>query len=94
MYNWSHIDEEAMKRENPEKYRLWRIVEIINSDILGEKLDKEEVKALWPKIQDQIDPWTRRALEYLLWGKQYSLPDNPTWWNRPQKAMKLPDGTI
>lgn len=41
MYNWSHIDEEAMKRENPEKYRRWRIVQMINYDLQGEKLDKK-----------------------------------------------------
>lgn len=93
MYNWSHIDEEAMKRDNPEKYRLWRIVEVINSDMLGEKLEKKVIKALWPKIKVQIDPWTRRALEYLLWGKRYSLPDNLTWWNKPPKTKKLPVGT-
>ena len=85
MYNWSHIDEEAMKRINPEKYRRWRILAIIESDFIDDKLDKKEVKAAWPHIKDQIDPWTRRALEYLLWGKRYSLPNNLTWWNkRPQ----------
>jgi len=82
MYNWSHIDEEKMKKEDPEKYRTWRILAIIESDFIDEKLDKEEVKEAWPKIKDQVDPWTRRALEYLLWGNLYSLPNNLTWWNK------------
>lgn len=88
MYNWSHIDEEAMKKADPEKYRRWRLTAIIESDFVDEKLDKEEVKAAWPKIKDQIDPWTRRALEYLLWGKRYSLPNNLTWWNKRPKMKK------
>lgn len=88
MYNWSHIDEAAMKKADPEKYKLWRLTAIIESDFIDEKLDKEEVKAAWPKIKDQIDPWTRRALEYLLWEKRYSLPNNLSWWNKRQKMEK------
>ncbi|HAV15626.1 MAG TPA: hypothetical protein DCX25_04845 [Candidatus Pacebacteria bacterium] len=87
-YNWSHIDETAMKKADPEKYKIWRILAIIESDFVAEKLDKEEVKIAWPQIKDQIDPWTRRALEYLLWGKQYSLPNNLTWWNKRPKTLK------
>ena len=85
MYNWSHIDEEAMKKENPEKYRLWRIAAIIEVDCIDEKLDREEVKAAWPKIKDQIDPWTRRAIEYILWGTTSSLPLDINFWNKPAK---------
>ncbi len=88
MYNWSHIDEKAMQKADPEKYRVWRLTAIIESDFVDEKLAKEEVKTFWPKIKDQIDPWTRRALEYFLWGKQYSLPSNLSWWNRQPKTTK------
>lgn len=80
MYNWSHIDEEAMKRENPEKYRRWRLVQMINYDLQGEKLDRKEVMELWPEIKNDIEPYTRRAIEYLLWGTIYSLPTNLKWW--------------
>ncbi|MBI3342789.1 hypothetical protein HY032_01390 [Candidatus Gottesmanbacteria bacterium] len=93
MYNWSHIDEEAMKRENPEKYRLWRLTSIIESDCIDEKLDRTEVKAAWPVIKDQIDPWTRRAIEYILWGTTSSLPANLSWWNKPPKTTNSPVGT-
>lgn len=92
MYNWSHIDERAMKRENPEKYRIWRIISIIGSDCIDEKLDKQEVKAVWPQIKDEIDPWTRRAIEYVLWGTISSLPANLTWWNKSPKMTNSPVG--
>lgn len=82
MYNWSHIDEEAMKRENPEKYRLWRLVQMINYDLQGEKLDRKEVMDLWPEINEDIDPYRRRVMEFLLWGKRYSLPTNLPFWNK------------
>lgn len=93
MYNWSHIDEAAMKRENPEKYRLWRLTAIIENDCLDERLDRREVKAAWPKIKDRIDPWTRRAIEYLLWGTTSSLPANLSWWNKPPKTITSPVGS-
>lgn len=80
MYNWS-TDEKRFKKENPKEYRLWRLVQLINYGLDGEKLDREEVKTAWPKIKDQLDPYARRAIEYLLWGKVYSLPNNLTFWN-------------
>ena len=82
MYNWSHIDEEAMKREDPEKYRLWRLTQMINYDLQGEKLDRKEVMDLWSEIKGEIDPYRRRSMEFLLWGKRYSLPTNLTLWNK------------
>ena len=80
MYNWS-VDEKRFKKENPEKYRLWRLVQLINYGLEDEKLDREEVKKAWPKIKENLDPYARRAIEYLLWGKLYSLPNNLTFWN-------------
>lgn len=88
MYNWSHIDEAAMKRADPEKYRRWRIVEMLNNGLDGEKLDKKEVMELWPEIKDQLDPWTRRAVDFLLWGKIYSLPNNLPFWNKSRKNQE------
>lgn len=85
MYNWSHIDEEAMKRENPEKYRRWRIVQMLNYDMQGEKLDKKEVTELWPEIKYDVDPYTRRSIEFLLFGKIYSIPSGIKLWNKPAK---------
>ena len=86
MYNWSHIDEEEMKRKNPENYRRWRLIQMINFDLQGEKLDKKEVKKLWPEIKDEIDPYRRRVIEFLLWGKIYSLPTNIRFWNERAKS--------
>ena len=87
MYNWS-VDEKKFKKENPEAYQLWRLVQLINYGLDGEKLSKKEVKKAWPKIKDKLDPYARRAFEYLLWGKLYSLPNNLTFWNWRQKISK------
>ena len=84
--HWS-VDEEKFKKENPEKYRLWKLVFLINEgDVKKEKLDKEELKKVWPKIKDDVDPYYRRLLEYLLWGKLYSLPPNLSFFGRSKKT--------
>lgn len=81
MYNWS-VDEKTFKKNDPEGYRLWRIIQMINHGLEeGEKLDRDEVKKDWPKIKEGLDPYKARAIEFLLWGKQYSLPTNLTFWN-------------
>lgn len=74
MHNWS-VDEKRFKKANPKEYRLWRLIQLINYGLDGEKLDRKEVESLWPKIKDSIDENTKVYLEYLLWGKRPSSTD-------------------
>lgn len=83
--HWS-VDEETFKKKYPEKYKLWRLAFEINYG--DEKLDKKEVIKAWPKIKDELDPYRKRLLEYLIWGKVYSLPPNITFWNWPPKTNR------
>lgn len=83
MINWS-TDEKKFKKENLKEYRLWRLTQLINYGLDGEKLDRKEVTKVWPKIKDRLDPYKKRAIEYLIWGKQYSLPNNLSFWNLPK----------
>lgn len=69
MYNWS-TDEKKFKKEHPEEYKLWRLTQLINYGLDGEKLDREEVKKAWPKIKDRLDPDIKNYLEFALWRKQ------------------------
>ena len=87
MYNWS-VDEARFKKENPKEYKLWRLTQLINYGLDGEKLDRQEVIAAWPKIKGNLDPYKKRCLEYLIWGKLYSLPNNLTFYNLPPKTTK------
>ena len=87
MYNWS-VDEKAFKKKDPKGYKLWRLEQLINYGLDGEKLNEKEVKKAWPKIKEQLDPYKKRALEFFLWGKLYSLPNNLTFWNVSQKPTK------
>ena len=82
MINWS-TDEKTFKKKYPKEYRLWRLTQLINYGLDGEKLNEKEVKLAWPKIKDRLDPYKARYFELLLWGKQYSLPTNINFWNLP-----------
>ena len=80
MYNWN-VDEKQFKQKYPKEYKLWRLTQLINYGLDGEKLNQAELKKAWPEIKDRLDPYKRRALEYLLWQNQYSLPPNLKFWN-------------
>lgn len=69
MYNWS-VDEKRFKKENPKGYKLWRLTQLINYGLDGEKLDRKKVKAAWPKIKGGLDPDLRDYLKFILWPKQ------------------------
>lgn len=72
MWHWS-VDVERFKREDPEGFRLWRLEHLINYGIQeGEKLSEKEVKAVWSKIKDRLDPHKAVYLEFLLWNKKPS----------------------
>ena len=88
MYSWANIDEKKFKRENFRGYRLWRLTQLINYGLDGEKLDREEVKTAWNSISDDLDPYKKRYLEDLLWEKQYLLPNNLSFWNLPQTTQR------
>lgn len=70
MYNWS-VDEEAMKKADPEGYKIWRLEQMINYGTAGEKLNEKEVKSLWPLLASRIDPAYRQYLEILLWPNRH-----------------------
>lgn len=52
MYNWS-TDEEYLK-QFPEEYERWRLLQLINYGLDGEKLDLKKLKKHWKKINNKI----------------------------------------
>ncbi len=69
MYNWS-VDEERFKKDAPEKYEKWRLEQLINYGLNGEKLSRKALKKYWNVLQ--IDPARRKFLDFLLHGKANS----------------------
>lgn len=61
MYNWS-TDEEKFKKEDPEGDRVWRLTQLINYGLDGEKLSKSEIKKNWSKIKEKVDSKERSLI--------------------------------
>ena len=66
MYNWNTDTTELKK--HPEKYAIWKLEQLINYGLDGEKLDTKLVKKYWDKLR--IDSPKRETLSFLLWEKQ------------------------
>lgn len=65
MYNWS-TDEKNFKRKFPQEYQRWRMLQLINYGLDGEKLERKQLKKLWPEIKSEIkDPLIKKCLESL-----------------------------
>lgn len=84
MYNW-YLDEEKYKKTDPEGYKLWRLEQMLNYGTDGEKLDEAEVKRVWPKIKENLDPDRKKTIEFFLWQKPWRkekglLPDRSNFW--------------
>lgn len=62
MHNWS-IDEKTLIKY-PEKYRLWRLEQLINYGLDGEIIDATELRQALPKLN--LDPAKKRYLQFLL----------------------------
>lgn len=65
MYNWN--TDTKILQKNPTQYAVWKLEQLINFGLDGEKLDAKLVKKYWNKLQ--IDPKKRSALAFLLWQK-------------------------
>ena len=68
MYNWS-VDTKRMQKEDPAGFQIWRLEQLINYGLGGEKIDGKLLKKLWNKISIQ-DPYRRAFLETILWEKK------------------------
>lgn len=72
MFNWS-VDEQYFKQKSPQKYEQWKLLQLINYGLDGEKLDKDKLIKYWPEIKDKIlSKDIKNYLEYILWPKNQS----------------------
>ncbi len=62
MYNWS-VDVNYLKKF-PEKYRIWRLEQLINYGLGGEKISLRELKKYFNRLH--IDPDKKEYLKFLL----------------------------
>jgi hypothetical protein len=62
MYNWS-TDTATLKR-SPKKYAIWRLEQLVNFGLNGEKIDTVQLRKYWPLLH--LDPKRKRVLEFWL----------------------------
>lgn len=62
MYNWSTDIKKLSKY--PKKYAIWKLEQLINFGLNGQKLNLKELKKYFPILN--IDPQKRKYLTYLL----------------------------
>lgn len=62
MKNWS-IDIKQLKKDR-EKYAVWRLEQLINFGLDGEKIKQEELKKHWRALD--IDPYKRKFLSLFI----------------------------
>ena len=66
MINWT-VDKAKFKKEQPKEFTLWRLTQLINYGLDGEKLDKKEVTQA-----ETVNFYLNRLKKYkdkLNWGK-------------------------
>lgn len=67
MYNWS-VDEKAFKKADPQGYEKWRLEQMINWGLGGEKLSEAQLRKYWNSLF--MDTLTRNYLEFILWPRK------------------------
>ena len=64
MYNWS-TDENHLKK-NSEQYTIWKLEQIVNFGLNGEKIVETDLRRYWNRLT--LDPSRQKFLEQLLHG--------------------------
>ncbi|MDO8639667.1 MAG: hypothetical protein Q7R53_01960 [bacterium] len=65
MYNWNTNLSGWNKKS--ESFIVWRLNQLINFGLNGEKLDLKQVKKYWRKLS--LDVKKKKFLHFLLWQK-------------------------
>ena len=68
MYNWS-TDIKSIKKDS-RRYSAWKLEQLINFGLNGEKIREKELRKYWTKIM--LDPHRRKFLKLLLHEKKDS----------------------
>ncbi|OGG05818.1 hypothetical protein A2872_03040 [Candidatus Gottesmanbacteria bacterium RIFCSPHIGHO2_01_FULL_42_12] len=66
MYNWNTDISKWNKKST--SYKIWKLEQLINFGLNGEKLNLSLVRKHWPKLN--LDPSRKRFIELILWPKQ------------------------
>lgn len=83
MKNW-FIDENSFKSKKQKE--VWELIHKINYGLNNQKISKSKVLEHWELLKEDINPYSKRVLEFLIWGRVYSLPTNLKFWSWSPKT--------
>ncbi len=64
MYNWNT---DICSFRSKKEYALWKLNQLVNFGLGGEKLNLRLIKKYWDKLS--LDTKRKRFLKFLIWGK-------------------------
>ena len=67
MYNWS-TDTSLLKKDK-KKYTLWKLEQLVNFGLDGERLSASELRSHWSRLQ--LDPAKKAFLKILLYADSH-----------------------
>jgi hypothetical protein len=91
MYNWN-TDTTKFKTVTDKK--VWELIQLIEYGTQGQKIKRKDLIKYGPRIKNHVEPAVKRLLEYVLWGKLSSLPNNNFFWDVSSPLQKLPITSI
>jgi len=65
MRNWS-VDEKQFKNLDKEQYAVWRLEQLINFGLDGEKISEKKLKKYWKKLD--LDPKKKDYLKLIIFS--------------------------
>lgn len=68
MYNWT-VDTKQLKKDK-KQYAIWKLEQMVNFGLNGQKLDKTTLKMYWSKLK--LDPKKKKYLSWILWPQRQS----------------------
>lgn len=68
MHNWT-VDTKVLKKDK-KQYAIWKLEQLVNFGLNGEKLNKKELKKYWSYLK--LDPKKKRYLSLVLWPSKQS----------------------
>lgn len=63
MHNWS--TNTAQLKKNPEKYKIWKLEQLVNFGLNKEKINTKDIKKYWNAIS--MDPARKKFLRLIVW---------------------------
>jgi len=63
MKNWS--TDISQLKQDPPAYARWKLQQLINFGLDGEKLSRDELLSYWDRLE--VDPESKAYLAFLLW---------------------------